>query len=132
MTIKERINADFIKAFKEQDFTRKNFLGLLKSEIQNEETRPNSVSSDENTLLILRRMEKALKQTDSPESLVELQYMEPYLPQLMSEDQIREIVNGYKANGLNNAGQIMGQFNKEHKGLADNRVVSEIVKEVLV
>jgi uncharacterized protein YqeY len=132
MTIKERINADFIKAFKEQDFPRKNFLGLLKSEIQNEETRPNAVSSDENTLLILRRMEKALKQTDSPESLVELQYMEPYLPQLMSEDQIREIVNGYKANGLNNAGQIMGQFSKEHKGLADNRVVSEIVKEVLV
>jgi uncharacterized protein YqeY len=131
MTIKERINADFIKAFKEKDFARKDFLGLLKSEIQNEETRPNAVSSDANTLLILRRMEKALKQTDSPESLVELQYMEPYLPQLMSEDQIREIVNGYKANGLNNAGQIMGQFNKEHKGLADNRVVSEIVKEVL-
>jgi len=132
MTIKERINADFIKAFKEKDFARKDFLGLLKSEIQNEETRPNAVSSDANTLLILRRMEKTLKQTDSPESLVELQYMEPYLPQLMSEDQIREIVNGYKANGLNNAGQIMGQFNKEHKGLADNRVVSEIVKEVLV
>jgi uncharacterized protein YqeY len=131
MTIKERINADFIKAFKEKDFARKDFLGLLKSEIQNEETRPNAVSSDANTLLILRRMEKTLKQTDSPESLVELQYMEPYLPQLMSEDQIREIVNGYKANGLNNAGQIMGQFNKEHKGLADNRVVSEIVKEVL-
>ncbi len=131
MTIKERIHADFIKAFKEKDFARKDFLGLLKSEIQNEETRPNAVSNDANTLLILRRMEKALKQTDSPESLVELKYMEPYLPQLMSEDQIREIVNGYKANGLNNAGQIMGQFNKEHKGLADNRVVSEIVKEVL-
>lgn len=131
MTIKERIHADFIKAFKEKDFPRKDFLGLLKSEIQNEETRPNAVSNDANTLLILRRMEKAIKQTDSPESLIELQYLEPYLPQLMSEDKIREIVNGYKTNGLTNAGQIMGQFNKEHKGLADNRVVSEIVKEVL-
>jgi uncharacterized protein YqeY len=38
MSIKERINADFLIAFKEKDFERKNFLGLLKSEIQNEET----------------------------------------------------------------------------------------------
>jgi len=130
MTIKERIHADFIKAFKEKDFTRKDFLGLLKSEIQNEETRPNAVSSDANTLLILRRMEKALKQTESPQTLLELQYMEPYLPQLMSEDQIREIVSGYKENGLNNAGQIMGQFSKEYKGLADMRLVSNIISEI--
>jgi uncharacterized protein YqeY len=129
MTIKERINADFIKAFKEQDFPRKNFLGLLKSEIQNEETRPNAVSNDGNTLSILRRMEKSLKQTNTAESLVELQYMEPYLPKLMSENQIREIVSGYKATGLTNAGQIMGQFSKEHKGLADMKLVSSIIAE---
>jgi uncharacterized protein YqeY len=129
MTIKERINADFIKAFKEQDFPRKNFLGLLKSEIQNEETRPNAVSNDGNTLSILRRMEKSLKQTNTTESLVELQYMEPYLPKLMSENQIREIVSGYKATGLTNAGQIMGQFSKEHKGLADMKLVSSIIAE---
>jgi uncharacterized protein YqeY len=131
MTIKERINADFIKAFKEQDFARKNFLGLLKSEIQNEETRPNAVSNDGNTLTILRRMEKSLKQTNTAESLVELQYMEPYLPQLMSEDQIREIVSGYKATGLTNAGQIMGQFSKDYKGLADMRLVSTIISKIL-
>jgi uncharacterized protein YqeY len=130
MTIKERINVDFITAFKSQDFQRKNFLGLLKSEIQNEETRPNAVSGDGNTLTILRRMEKSLKQTDTAESLVELQYMEPYLPKFMSEDQIREIVSGYKSTGLTNAGQIMGQFSKEHKGLADMKLVSSIISEI--
>jgi uncharacterized protein YqeY len=130
MTIKERINDDFITAFKSQDFQRKNFLGLLKSEIQNEETRPNAVSGDGNTLTILRRMEKSLKQTDTAESLIELQYMEPYLPKFMSEDQIREIVSGYKSTGLTNAGQIMGQFSKEHKGLADMKLVSSIISEI--
>jgi uncharacterized protein YqeY len=131
MSIKERINADFLVAFKAQDFPRKNFLGLLKSEIQNEETRPNVVSNDANTLIILRRLEKAIKQTNTPESLTELVYLEPYLPTLMSEDKIREIVIDFKNDGISNAGQIMGEFNKVYKGLADNKVVSEIVKEIL-
>jgi uncharacterized protein YqeY len=47
----------------------------------------------------------------------------------MTEEQIRTIVKGYKDAGLTNAGQIMGQFNKEHKGLADNKLVSTIVAE---
>jgi len=130
MTIKERINADFIEAFKAKDMDRKNFLGLLKSEIQNEEMRPNVVSNDGNTLTILRRLEKSLKQTDNEQSLTELEYLKPYLPQLMDEAQIREIISGYKNSGFTNAGQIMGLFSKEYKGLADMKLVSTIIAEV--
>ena len=128
MNLKEQINVDFIKAFKAKEMERKNFLGLLKSEIQNEEGR-GTVTTDGTVLIILRKMEKALKLTNNSESLVELSYMEPYLPSLMSEEQIRTIVKAYKDAGLTNAGQIMGQFNKEHKGLADNKLVSNIVAE---
>ena len=128
MNLKEKINADFISAFKAKDMERKNFLGLLKGEIQNEEGR-GTITTDGSVLIILRKMEKALKLTNNSESLVELSYMEPYLPSLMSEEQIRTIVKGYKDAGLTNAGQIMGQFNKEHKGLADNKLVSNIVAE---
>jgi uncharacterized protein YqeY len=128
MNLKEKINADFISAFKAKDMERKNFLGLLKSEIQNEEGR-GTVTTDGTVLIILRKMEKALKLTNDPQSLVELSYMDPYLPSLMTEEQIRTIVKGYKDSGLTNAGQIMGQFNKEHKGLADNKLVSSIVAE---
>ena len=130
MTIKERINADFIEAFKAKDMDRKNFLGLLKSEIQNEEMRPNVVSNDGNTLTILSRLEKSLKQTDNEQSLTELEYLKPYLPQLMDEGQIREIISGYKNSGFTNAGQIMGLFSKEYKGLADMKLVSTIIAEV--
>lgn len=130
MTIKERINADFIEAFKAKDMDRKNFLGLLKSEIQNEEMRPNVVSNDGNTLTILRRLEKSLKQTDNEQSLTELEYLKPYLPQLMDEGKIREIISGYKNSGFTNAGQIMGLFSKEYKGLADMKLVSTIIAEV--
>ena len=131
MNLKERINADFMTAFKAKDMDRKNFLGVVKGEIQNEEGRKigRTVSSDDMVIAILRKMEKSLKQTNTPEAISELEYIKPYLPQLMSEEQIRQIIAGYIVSGFTNAGAIMGTFNKEHKGLADNKLVSEIIKE---
>jgi uncharacterized protein YqeY len=133
MTLKEKINADFMIAFKAKDMDRKNFLGVVKGEIQNEEGRKigRTVSSDDMVITILRKMEKSLTQTNTPESLGELEYIKPYLPQLMSEDQIRVILAGYKSDGLDNMGALMGAFNKEYKGLANNNLVSAIIKEIL-
>jgi uncharacterized protein YqeY len=128
MNLKEQINADFLEAFKAKDMEKKNFLGLLKGEIQNEEGR-GTVTTDETVMGILRKMEKALKQTDNAQSLVELRYMDPYLPKLMSEDKIRTIILEYKSEGFNNVGQIMGRFNREYKNLADMKLVSDIIAE---
>tara|TARA_R110000782_G_scaffold15939_2_gene46096 strand:- start:5597 stop:5983 length:387 start_codon:yes stop_codon:yes gene_type:complete len=128
MKIKEQLNVDFITAFKAKEMEKKNFLGLLKSEIQNEEGR-GTTTTDESVMVILRKMEKSLKQTNTTESLGELVFLEPYLPQLMGEDQIRIIIQSYKAEGLTNIGQLMGRFSKEYKGLADNKIVSKIISE---
>jgi uncharacterized protein YqeY len=130
MTIKERINADFIEAFKAKDMAKKTFLGILKGEIQNEEGR-GTVSTDESVLNIIKKMEKSLKTTNTPESMSELEFIKPYLPILMGEDKIREVLTNYKNNGITNMGQMMGEFNKSFKGMADNKLVSEIVKEIL-
>ena len=128
--LKERINADFMSAFKNKETEKKNFLGVVKGEIQNEEGRSGS-ATDEVVVAILRKMEKSLTQTNTPDSLKELEYIKPYLPAQMGPDRIREIVSNYKLNGLLNVGQIMDEFNKNFKGQADNKIVSEIVKEVL-
>jgi uncharacterized protein YqeY len=80
---------------------------------------------------ILKKMEKSLTQTNTPESLKELEYIKPYLPQMMSENLIREKVTTYIMSGLTNLGQIMGEFNKNYKGLVDNKTVSMIAKELL-
>jgi uncharacterized protein YqeY len=129
MTLKEKINVDFLEAFKSKDMARKNFLGLLKGEIQTDEGR-GTVTTDKTVITILRKMEKSLKQTNNEQSLNELKYLEAYLPKLMNEDQIRVIILNYKADGLTQMGQIMGKFNKEYYGLADNQLVSTIVAEV--
>ena len=130
MSLREQINAEFMLAFKNKEMEKKNFLGVVKGEIQNEEGRGVKVTDDV-VISILKKMEKSLTQTNTEESLKELEYIKPYLPTLMDETMIRSIINSYKNDGMNNVGQMMGLFNKDYKGKADNALVSKIVKEVL-
>lgn len=128
--LKEQINTDFMTAFKAKDMDKKNFLGVVKGEIQTEEGRT-GIANDETVLAILKKMEKSLKQTNTEESLRELTYIEGYLPKLMSEDVIREKVKLIiTENSGSNMGFLMGMFNKQNAGQAfDNKVVSNIIKE---
>jgi len=128
--LKEIISKDFMTAFKMKDMNKKNFLGVVKGEIQLQEGR-GVESTDENVLKVLKKIEKSLKQTNTEESNVELGYIKKYLPEQMSEKEIKEIVLEYTTSGVVNIGQIMGRFNKEHKGKADNKLVSEIAKSIL-
>ena len=130
MKLTERINADFMEAFKAKDMNKKNFLGVVKGEIQNESGRSGK-DDDETVMGILKKIEKSLKQTNTVESLVELEYIKPYLPTLMDEISIRSIIRTFKKDGIDDVGKMMGAFNKVYKGQADNAVVSKIVKEVL-
>jgi len=128
--LKDTISKDFMKAFKAKDMDKKNFLGVIKGEIQLQEGRGIN-STDENVLKVLKKIEKSLKQTNTEDTKRELGYIEKYLPVQMSEKEIRKIVLEYTASGMVNVGQIMGRFNKEHKGKADNKLVSEIAKSIL-
>ena len=130
MSLKEKINSDFMEAFKAKDMKKKNFLSVVKGEIQNEEGRTGE-ANNETVLGILKKMEKSLKQTNTTESLGELEYIKPYLPEMMSETRIRSIIRTFKKDGIEDVGKMMGVFNKEYKGQADNALVSKIVKEVL-
>jgi uncharacterized protein YqeY len=130
MSLKERINTDFMLAFKAKEMEKKNFLGVVKGEIQNEVGRSGK-DDDETVINILKKIEKSLKQTNTNESLKELEYIKPYLPTLMDEISIRSIIRTFKKEGIDDVGRMMGAFNKVYKGKADNAVVSKIVKEVL-
>ena len=129
MTLKERISADFMSAFKNKEMEKKNFLGVVKGEIQTEEGRTGA-ATDEVVLGILKKMEKSLTQTNTSESLKELEYIKPYLPELMSREQIVSLIKEMVENGHNNVSKVMKQFNTVYSGKADNRVVSEVAKEL--
>jgi len=142
MTLKDKINTDFLEAYKAKDMKKKDFLGVLKGAIQTQEGKM-IPSSDDNVRKVIKSIEKGVNETlegnkklgaDISEQEAELSYLKPYLPELMSEDVIREKVRLIILEAANkNIGFLMGMFNKQNAGQAfDNNVVSKIIKEELV
>ena len=136
MNLSEKINADFMTAFKSgiEGRAKKNFLGVIKGEIQLLKGK-GIESTDENVLPIIKKMEKSLNDAIENGDVTaenEMTYLKPYLPEMMNEDKVREIVTRLVTEGKNNVGLIMKEFSTTYKGQADNRVVSQIAKEALV
>jgi uncharacterized protein YqeY len=123
MLLKQRINADYMDALKNKQIDKKNFLGVIRGEIQNEEFRPLGIGDDATVLNILRKREKTLKQTNTAESLAELEYIKPYLPAEMTEADIVAKITELKANGASNIAEVMRAFATLP---ADRKLVSEV------
>lgn len=125
MTLEERIKSDFILAYKEKNMDKKNFLGVLKGEIENMKGKGIEVNSD-SVLAVVKKMEKSLKMTNDEQAKKELTFLEPYLPKLLSEEEIRNIIS---KNDMKSIKEIMQFFNTHHKGLVDNSLVARIARE---
>ncbi len=69
------------------------------------------------------------------EELFQMKVIQKYLPEQMSEDEIRkavrEIIAETGASSMKDMGRTMGMASKKLAGKADNKVVAQIVKELL-
>jgi len=139
-TLKQKISADFMEAFKSGEKVKKNLLGVVKSEITTLEKNINTENlPDAEVIKILNKISKNLKETlsqaDNEESKIELSIIESYLPQQMSEQDVRtaieQIISETGAKSPGEIGKVMGGFNSKFAGKADNKTVSIIAKELL-
>ncbi len=134
-TLKEKINADYMTAFKTKNTVAKNLLSVVKGEIQTIEKNLGVENlSDEEVIKILTKISKSLKEQfviDNPEVTKtvkeELSIIEPYLPKQMTNEEIREKVQSLISDGASNMGEIMKAFSSLS---ADKKVVSQIYNEV--
>lgn len=139
MNLREKINADFIAAYKEKNMVKKNFLGVLKGDIENMAGKGLDVT-DVSIMKILMSMEKSLKITNTDESKLELTFLNPYLPSQLSDEEldlrIKEFLLDVVALNPNTnenviIGKTIGKFNSEYKGQAEISVVREKIIELL-
>jgi uncharacterized protein len=132
MTLKERINSEFVTAFKEKNTLKKSLLSVVKGEIQTSEKNLNVQNmNDEDILKILNKFAKSIKENielGNETAKSELEIIQSYLPKEMTESEIEIKVNEIVQSGITNIGQIM----KEFTGLqVDKRKVSEIAKKMI-
>ncbi len=130
MSLKDKIYEDFLAAFKARETDKKNFLSVIKGEIMNDIGRGKD-PNDENVMKILKSIEKGLKEMGTDQAKKELEYMAPYMPELMSEGEVTKIVEGLIADGKSDIGAIMKEFNTTYRGKADNGMVSNITRQKL-
>lgn len=133
MTLKEKINADFMTAFKSKNVIAKSILSVVKGEIQTVEKNTGSENlSDAEVAKILNKTVKSLKETISmandEKSKLELAIVEVYLPKQMSKEEVTAKVNELVSSGITQIGAIMKEFSTLP---VDKKMVSEVVKEVI-
>ncbi len=146
MSLYETIKTDLKEAMKAKDAARLNVVRGILSAFTNELVAtgktPQDAVDDELALKVLTRAAKQRKdaieqfekggRADLAEAeKVELVMLEKYLPQLMSEADIKKVVDAKKAEmGITDktkAGQFVGAIMKELKGKADGMLVKKIV-----
>lgn len=149
MSIKERIQTDFIVAMKTKDEFGKSALSSIKAKITEAEKANGNVelSDDE----VIKVINKAIKQREESMKIygeagrVELAAKEAdeaivlkrYMPSQMTEEEIevavKEIISGIDHGGNMNklVGQTMGTFNKNYQGRADAKIVNSIIKKIV-
>jgi len=128
MSLKEKINADYMSAFKSKNVVAKNLLSVVKGEIQTIEKNIGVDSlSDDEVVKILNKTVKSLKETQSKspsaQTAEELFIIESYLPKQMTGEEIISKIEELISAGASSTGEIMRGF----AGLpADRKMVSEI------
>ena len=152
MTLKEKINADYIAAFKAKDAVAKSALSGLKSKIlEAEKSGPVGTElSDADVLKIVISTIKQRKQSVDEftkagrmdlvdQEVLELEPIEAYLPKQMNDSELTEAVKNVIAELADSnisvqalTGKTIGAFNKKFPGMADPIKLKEIIMENIV
>lgn len=149
MSLLQTIESDYKDAFKGGDKITTGVLRILKTELYNVEIAKRGGDeeqglNDEEALTVVKRQVKQLEEAKEMfaqggrDDLVaqnekELAILKKYLPQMMSEDAVREqvkkVIAGMGEVGPGDFGKVMGLAMKELKGKADGGVVGKVVKQ---
>lgn len=147
MSLKVKIMDELKEAMKAKDQVKLSTLRFLNSQIKNKEIdlRPKEITEEDIISVIkksvkqrqdsIEQYQNANRQDLADVEISELKILETYLPQMMSEDQVKAFVlEAIKETGATEAkdmGKVMKAVMAKTKGQADNRVVSELVKQTL-
>ena len=146
MSLKETLLQDLKVAMKEKDTIRKNTIQLVRAGVLQIE-KDNHVELDDEGVLDVVAKELKKRRDSLPEfeksgrtDLIdnlnkEIEVLLGYLPEQLTEDEIKKIVEETiaetGASSIKDMGKVMGAVSPKVKGRADNRVVSGYVKELL-
>lgn len=130
MTLIEQIGKDFITAYKAKEIDKKDFLGVVKTEVTKESKTPDDT-------YVIGKLKSMIKNAEASDSLNEdeLNILNSYLPQQISESDLKNLIITFtSAEGISDMkgmGKVMGFLKANHGGQYDGKMASTIIKEIL-
>ncbi|GMQ63444.1 GatB/YqeY domain-containing protein [Vallitalea maricola] len=146
MSLKIQLLQDMKSAMKEKDTLRKNTIQLVRSAILQEEKDNHVELSDDDVIKIISSQVKKRKsslpeyeksgRTDLVDDLkVEINILMSYLPEQLSDEELTSIVEKtieeVGASSMKDMGKVMSAIIPKVQGKADNKKVSEIIRNIL-
>lgn len=137
-----RVQSDLNEARKQRDKHRTLVLSTLLSELKNKEIEIGAALDDAAAVQVVS---KAIKQRkDAAEQMrgagrgeladdeeAQVAVLQVYLPEGLSEDEVRAMVREIVAGGAANMGAVMGQLMPRIRGRFDGKEANRVVKEEL-
>ena len=146
MTHFEKVQADMYAAMKSGEKDKANTLRNVLSKLKDKQIEKRENLSIEEEIKILQTLVKQRKESidlyekGGRSELVaieeqEMNIINSYLPKMMSDDNIRDIVKNVietsGANSISDMGKVMPEVMKQGKGLIDGKTAQKFVSEML-
>lgn len=146
MSLTEKINQDIKTAMLARDKDRLSALRDIKSKLLLEATSGSGEASDEAANKIVVKLYKQRmdayqiyveqnREDLAKDELLQAKIIEEYMPKMLSDDEIRALIQAkiteVGATGPQDMGKVMGPVSAQVAGRADGKRVSELVKEAL-
>ena len=146
MSLRDQIQSDITAAMRGGDSLRRDVLRMASNAAYNVEKKQQRPLTDEEYLAVLTREVKTRRESVEAYSkagrddlasreLAEIDILAEYLPQPLTEDELRALVDeGIAATGATSArdlGKVMGWLSPRTRGRADGKVVSGLVAQAL-
>jgi len=147
-TLENTIQKNLVQAMKEKDTSRVSALRSIKTSIMETKTATNGKKDleDGDIIKIIQKLAKQREESisiykqNNRQDLVdvesrELVVLNEFLPKMLSESEVEEIVAktiaDLSATSMKDMGKVMGFINKTYTGQVDGSMVSRIVKSKL-
>jgi len=142
----DRINDDMKQAMKNKDKFKLSVIRMVRSAIKYAEIEQHTTLSDEQVLDVLTRELKQRREslqeyekagrTDLIEKVqAEIEILKAYLPEQLSEDELKDIIKSViaevGATSKKDMGKVMGAIMPKVKGRADGKLINQLVQSFL-
>jgi len=148
MSLKERIDGDIKKAMLAKNKEELEALRSIKSMIllaETDKSASGEISADAESKILMKAAKQRKESADIFQSqnradlaqreLFQLDIISRYLPKQLSDDELKSsiqaIIQEVGAKGPQDMGKVMGTATKKLAGMADGKVISEMVKKIL-